>query len=118
MRLKQSNNQSQHAMVVSDQVMEGEEKANSMTVLMEKNGATKEQVARLQLLITKLLEKIDLKQEDKSDIIEMLRKIEVRLDYLSEARDHIFGGEKRENLIKEENRLYRARKDLNFENKR
>lgn len=35
------------------------------------------------------MEGIDIKQEDQGDKIEMLRKIEHHLDFLSEARDYI-----------------------------
>lgn len=55
-------------------------------------GCSKDQINKLSFLISNILEKIGIKQEDQSDKLEMLRKIEQRLNYLSEARDYIGAG--------------------------
>ena len=51
-----------------------EDKINIFSMFYEK-GATRERIKYFQFLITKILEKADLKQEDKSNILEMLKKI-------------------------------------------
>lgn len=45
-------------------------------MLQQSSGASKEQINKLAHLISHILEALEIKQEDQSDKLEMLRKIE------------------------------------------
>jgi hypothetical protein len=63
-------------------------------------------------LISKLLEKTKQKQEDESDKIEMLKKIEMRVHFLFEAREHIANGkDTKKTLEDKEAELHKQRRD-------
>ena len=53
-----------------------------------------------------------------SDKIEILRKIEQRLNFLSEAREYIAAGDKRKSLDDREKELHIKRKEKNIDRKK
>lgn len=79
-------------------------------------GATKERVKYFQNLIIEILHKADLKQEDKSNILEMLKKIQIKLDLLAEEREYI-KIKKGQELKQNEDEKHKDRKERNFKKK-
>ncbi len=68
-------------------------------------------------MISGILEKVGIKQEDQGDKLDMLRKIESRLDYQAEIRDYI-SKKKPAKLLQEENAIANRRKaERNAKNK-
>lgn len=68
-------------------------------------------------MIVSILDKAGIKHDDKSDKIEMLRKIELRLDYLVEARQHTEIRHRKE-LEDKEKELHSRRKEENLKRKK
>lgn len=81
-------------------------------------GCSKEQINKLASLILTLLNKTNNKQQEQTDEIEMLRKIELQLDILAEARDYIAGGEKKKELSEKEQKLHNLRRDNKIKKKK
>lgn len=61
-------------------------------MLQQITGSSREDMKRLNDTIVNILRLGDIKHDDKSDKVEMLRKIELRLNYLLEARSFISDG--------------------------
>lgn len=81
-------------------------------------GATKDQINKLSNLISYFCEKAGIKHEDQSDKIEMLRKIELKLNFLVEAREHNLLGNKKKDLEEKEKELHNYRKAENIKKKK
>ena len=95
----------------------GEEKQTPFFMLQQLTGCSKEQINKLNNLISSILEKAMIKQDDQSDKLEMLRKMESKLDYYGEIRDYI-SKKKPIKLQQEENAIANKRKnDRNAKNK-
>ena len=69
-----------------------------MTMLQQLTGAPKDKLTKLSQIIGTILDKVNIKQEDQSDKIDMLRKIEFQLNFLLEAKEYIKLGPKRREL--------------------
>eukprot|EP00347_Sterkiella_histriomuscorum_P006295 403353317 len=91
---------------------------NALMMLQQMTLCSKEQINKLSSLISSVLEKVGIKQEDQSDKLEMLRKIDHKLDYLVEAKEHIANGPKRKDLEKKEQELHNQRKAERIERKK
>lgn len=81
-------------------------------------GCSKEDIKRLGQLINSLLEKVGIKHDDQSDKIEMLRKIELRLNFLCAARDYIYNSNQKKELEEKEKELHVKRKEENIKKKK
>eukprot|EP00347_Sterkiella_histriomuscorum_P005172 403357620 len=94
---------------------EGSEKTNAMSMLQSLTGCSKDNINKLNSLISIILEKAGIKQDDQTDKIEMLRKIEQKLNYLAEAKDYIANGNKKKDLDVKEKELHIMRKEQNIQ---
>ncbi|CDW84021.1 UNKNOWN [Stylonychia lemnae] len=94
------------------------DKQNPFTMLQQLTGCSKDQLGKLSSLISNLLEKVGIKQEDQSNKLEMIRKIEQKLLYLTEARDFIAIGNKKKDLEKKEVELHNNRKQERIQKKK
>ena len=86
-------------------------------MLYQQTGCPKDQILKLGELVSSLLNKIGMKQEDQSDKIEMLRKIEVKLNFLVEARGYIVKTQLKD-LNKMEFELHNERRDKKIKKKK
>lgn len=76
-------------------------------------GATKEEVDNINSSLIKMLESADIKQEDMTDTIQLLRKFEIKFYELCEVRDNAIAQgtqQKITEIIEEENRLAKQRR--------
>ncbi|CDW82053.1 UNKNOWN [Stylonychia lemnae] len=94
------------------------DKGSALQMLQQMTGCSKEQITKLSTLISQLLEKAGIKQEDQSDKIEMLRKIDYKLEQLVEVREYIHQGEKKKELEDKEKELHMIRKEENIKKKK
>ena len=93
------------------------EEKSALIMLHQYTGCTMENINMLSNKITYILEAIlHMTHEDKSNKIEMLRKIESELCYLSEKRDYIFsrpkGHQGQANLEDVEYKVDKDRKEI------
>ncbi len=94
-----------------------EENQNQMVIMMKQKGGTRDQLVKLSNLMSKLVDKVGIKQDNQNDKIGMLEKIERNLHNFAEVRDFIHMGENQKKLLTMENVMREERKKEKMKNK-
>lgn len=101
------------APLVRSQTTQKKNQPSALTKYLFDIGATKEEVENINSSLIKMLESADIKQEDMTDTIQLLRKFEIKFYELCEVRDNAIAQgtqQKITEITEEENRLAKQRR--------
>lgn len=90
---------------------------DAFSMLQQQTNVSRDDISKLTTLISKILETLDIQYDDQGDKIEMLRRIEMQLNHLCEARDDIASKKKKE-LDDKEAKLHAERRQQRIEKKK